>query len=319
MEEAQLEREVSRAEKILALALAAFLLVGGIRLAWTIDQAFPRPDYQAIYRSFGLEDLQKELDLLRVEEAKLGEVVGRNQEAETRARLDYEVAREEYRTLLDRGVDDPAKRRKWEQARSTLEQAVAAKKAAETKLRIFREELLNPKQEAVDNARAGLSREVERLNRARDIKAGSACLGYALLSFALSLVVFNYFRRSPKVARYSVIGTSVLGFGAVQVLVVSFKTVLPFLRGVVPVEWIISLGGSAISIAGLVYLRNRFLAAPVVRRRRLWKGSCPACGFPRTGTFCPWCGAEQTVSCPHCGEKTSQHLPYCESCGKLKK
>lgn len=150
--------------------------------------------------------------------------------------------------------------------------------------------------------------ELTRLHRARDLKAGIACLRYALFTFILTLFIFNFFRRSSRLGRYAVIGSSVLGFGAVQALLVSFKIAYSFLRDAVPVEWVVSIGGSAVCVAALVYLKNRFLSAPAVQRRRLWEGACPACGFPNPGPFCPWCGAGQTTTCSRCGIETSRFL-----------
>lgn len=315
VEEARYEREISRAEKILALALAVFLLIGGVRVAVAIDRAFPHPDYAKLRQEFELDRREQELAPLRAQESELAAALQKRREAETMARLDYETAREEYRTLLDRGIDDPGKRTQWEQSRKILEEAQAAREEAERRLEIFRVQTLGPKQQELARLEAQFQAVLTRLSRARDLKAGIACLVYALGAFALSCLVFNLFRRSPRLGRYAVIGTSVLGFGAVQALLVSFKIAYPFLRDVVPVEWVVSVGGSAVCVAALVYLKNRFLSAPVVRRRRLWKGACPACGFPGPGAFCPWCGADQTVTCPRCGRETSRFLPCCRACG----
>lgn len=316
MEETPYEREISRAEKILALALAVFLLVGGIRLAVAIDRAFPHPDYAALRRTYNLDRHEQELNLLRARESELAAALEKRREVETGARLDYETAREEYRTLLDRGIDDPGKRAEWERNRKSLEQAQAAREEAERQLEVFRARILNPAQREFDRAQAQLQAELTRLHRARDLKAGIACLGYALFTFILTFFIFNFFRRSSRLGRYAVIGTSVLGFGAAQALLVSFKIAYPFLRDVVPVEWVVSIGGSAVCVAALVYLKNRFLSAPAVQRRRLWKGACPACGFPNPGPFCPWCGAGQTTTCSRCGIETSRFLPHCRACGR---
>jgi rRNA maturation endonuclease Nob1 len=262
-----------------------------------------------------LDRREQELRLLGEQESELSGILRQRQEAESRARLDYETAREEYRTLLDRGIDDPGKRAQWEQSRNTLKEAQAAREEAEKRLEVFRIQILNPAQREFDRAQAQLQAELTRLHRARDLKAGIACLGYALVTFILTFFTFNFFRRSTRLGRYAVIGTSFLGFGAVQVLLVSFKIAYPFLRDVVPVEWVVSLGGSAVCVAALVYLKNRFLSAPAVQRRRLWKGACPACGFPGPGAFCPWCGAGQAAACPRCGAETGRFLPYCRACG----
>ncbi len=316
MEESQHEKEVSRAEKILALALAVFLLVGGLRLAAGIEAAFPRPDLSGMYKALRLDEREREVSLIREKESELADALRQRQEAEARARLEYELAREEYRTFLDRGVDDPARRAQWEQKREAFEREKAAREKVERDLKTFQVRILEPKKRELERLQAQFDEEVARLNRARDLKAGAASLGYALGAFALSFLVFNFFRRSSVLRRYAVIGTSFLGFGAVQAFLVSLWIAYPFLVGAVPVEAIVSVGGSAVCVASLVYLKNRFFSAQAVRNRRLWKGACPACGFPAPGAFCPWCGAEQSVACPGCGTETGRFLPYCRACGR---
>ncbi|NPV29571.1 MAG: hypothetical protein HPY58_07940 [Firmicutes bacterium] len=309
------EREATRAEKILAFALAIFLLIGGVRIAIAVDRMFPRPDYMKIRQEFLPESTEQELSLLRQKEEELAGAVQMSREAEIKARLDYETAREEYRTLLDRGVDDPQKREAWEKARKAYDEARDRREEAEATLNNFQKKILEPKQKAYVRAERSFQEKLERLNRMRDLKSGGFSLAYALLAFALTFWIFNLFRANPRLARYAVIGTSFLGFGALQTLVIFFKIAYPFLHNVIPVEWAISLGGSIICIAALVYLKNKFFSGEAVSRRRLWRGLCPACGFPAPGAFCTWCGAAQLLKCPQCGEETNRHLPHCRGCG----
>lgn len=89
-------------------------------------------------------------------------------------------------------------------------------------MEVFRVQL-NPVQHEFDRAQARLQAELTRLRRARDVKAGIACLGYALFTFILTFLIFNFFRRSSYLGRYAAIGTSSLGFGVVRALLVSLK------------------------------------------------------------------------------------------------
>lgn len=101
--------------------LAVFLLVGGVRLTAAIDRAFPRLDCAGLHQAYELDRQEQEPELLRGQESELAGILRQRREAETRARLDYETAREEYRALLGRGIDDPGKRAQWERNRKTLE------------------------------------------------------------------------------------------------------------------------------------------------------------------------------------------------------
>lgn len=315
-EENQGEREATRAEKILALALAIFLLIGGVRIAVAIDRMFPRPVYEQVRREFIPPDMEQELSLLRQKESELAGEAQSSREAEIRARLAYEAAREEYRTFLDRGIDDPRKRAAWETARASLEEAQERRDAAEETLARFTSRILQPKVNAYTRAEMNIQSKLTDLTRTRDLKSGGFSLAYALLAFAFTFWIFNLFRIKPGLARYAVIGTSFLGFGVLQTIVIFFKIVIPFLHDIIPIEWIVSVGGSAICIAALVYLKNRFFSLEAVRQRRLWKGLCPVCGFSRPGFFCAWCGASQVMECPHCTGRTNRYLPYCGECGK---
>jgi hypothetical protein len=140
-------------------------------------------------------------------------------------------------------------------------------------------------------------------------------MAYALAGFALSLWVAGLFRTKPLLSRYAVIGTSFLGFGVLQMLVISYRVGYPFLRDLLPVEWIISLAGSGLSIAGIIFLKNTYLSAEAIRNRRLWKKACPGCGFPQPGSYCIRCGLAQKHHCSNCGLQTNKFSPWCEECG----
>lgn len=83
-------------------------------------------------------------------------------------------------TLLERGTDDPLKREKWEQSREALEAVQAQREQAEGALKVFRQRVLAPKEKELNEAEQQRQEEWNRLIRTRNIKAGTACLGYAL-------------------------------------------------------------------------------------------------------------------------------------------
>ena len=313
------DREVTRAEKVLALALAVFLLIGGLRVAWAINAVFPYPDYMALREQFVPQIMQQEMvTLWNQKNEKLAELE-RLRVEEGILRLQYETAREEYRTLLDRGIDDSLKKARWEQARGSYEEAKAAISAAETTLRDFQDDILSPKETLFTEAEARFNEQHALLTGQRNLRAGVALMAYALFAFALAIWGFNLFRSKPLLSRYAVIGTSFMGFGALQLLVISYYIVYPFLQGLLPMEWIISLGGSSLSIAGIILLKNKFFSAEAVGNRRLWKQACPACGFPYPGNYCARCGVPQKRVCTSCGLLTSRFSPWCQECGNKQK
>lgn len=313
------DREVTRAEKILALALAVFLLIGGLRVALAINAVFPHPDYMVLREQFIPQVMQQEMVTLWNQKSEKLAELERLRVEKGSLRLQYETAREEYRTLLDRGIDDNLKKDRWEQARGSYEETKVIISAAETTLHDFQDDVLSPKETLFTETEARFNEQHALLTSQRNLWAGLALMFYALFVFALVIWAFNLFRNKPLLSRYAVIGTSFMGFGALQLLVISYNIVYPFLQGLLPMEWIISLGGSSLSIAGIILLKNKFFSAEVVGSRRLWKQSCPACGFPYPGNYCARCGVPQKRVCANCGLLTGRFLPWCQECGNKQK
>lgn len=311
----EMDREVTRTEKVLAMALVVFLLIGGLRIAADINAVFPYPDYMELRGQFIPAPMEQEINNLRQQQNEKLANLQRLQENERDLRLEYEVAREEYRTLLDRGIDDREKKARWEQARTVLEKTISAVKAAETDLRDFQTNSLGPQEKVYMEAENRLQQRLGQLTRHRDLQAGLALMAYALAVFALSLWVASLFRTKPLLSRYAVIGTSFLGFGVLQMLVISYRVGYPFLHGLLPIEWIISLAGSGLSVAGIIFLKNKYLSPEAIKSRRLWKKACPGCGFQQPGNYCLRCGLAQKHHCSNCGLQTNKFSPWCEECG----
>lgn len=309
------DREATRAEKILALALTVFLLIGGLRMAWAIDSAFPYPDYMKLREQFISASLEQERIIIFNQKNEKLAALQNLQIEESTLRLQYETAREEYRTLLDRGIDDRLKKAQWEEARDKHEETRTAISAAEAALRDFQNNIVAPKEKVFAEAERLFHERLAQLTGQRNRQAGLALMIYALAGFVLTLWIFNLFRGKPRLSRYTVIGTSFLGFGALQMLIISYYIASPFLRDWLPTEWIVSLGGSILSIAGIIFLKNKFLSTEAVNNRRLWKKACPACGFPHPGNYCIRCGVAQKSSCASCGLLTNRFSPWCQECG----
>ncbi len=310
------EQDTTTAEKILAIALAVFLLIGGLRIAESINNFFVQPDYNLIRQQFFPAGFENEYFQLQTRSNELLMEIQRLKNIEENKRLDYEKAREEYRTILDKGIDDPIKKAFWEKSRDDYELSQKNRDTAETTLKTFQTEILNFKETTYRDYEKRFQEEYNRQTRSRNFKAGVSLLIYALVGFALSFLVYNFFRTRTGLSRYSVIGMSFLGFGALQALIVSFRIAYPYLRYIIPVEGIVSVGGTVISITGIVYLKNKFFSSKAVRNRRLWRRVCTVCGFPDPGNYCSWCGSEQLKECPKCKKLTNKFLPSCRECGE---
>lgn len=114
-------QELTLMEKVLALGLVAFLLVGGLWVMGFLGRLPPRPDWMQLEGARRVEELQAELRPLESELWAAQEMLRERERELAVARADYEFRREEYRTFLDRGRDDPVRLKAYETARDRME------------------------------------------------------------------------------------------------------------------------------------------------------------------------------------------------------
>jgi len=309
--------ESSRAEKVLAAGMVVFMLLGGL---WVLARlsAIPRPpDYQVLADRFGLPEAEKAYrqaeNSLWHAESVLAERAARVEEL----RRAYEFRREEYRTVLDRGVDDPVRRREFEAARESLLQAETNRDAAAAVRDRAREALSEP--EATYRQRQALFQAAyDQARRRRELALLALRFGYALPVFAASFAVWQRLRRRQ--SRYLILGTAGLAFATIQLAALVGMYGWHWLRGFTQLG--VSVAGTAATAAGLVAVR-RYLAAPErIARVRLRRGQCPQCGFPRPAAlspaawaYCPDCGSALSAPCGACGRPRPVGAGYCPACG----
>jgi len=155
--------------------------------------------------------------------------------------------------------------------------------------------------------------EYRRSERRYEMQVFLLRLGYALPLFLGTVLVWWKVRASRNL--YAVILTSFAGFGALQLVTLVFQYTWTLFREAAQLA--VSIGGSAITIGGLVAVR-RFLLRPDRQiRSRLRHSLCPGCGFPLgKGDYCAGCGRRLRCVCPHCGAVTLAEGEHCISCGK---
>lgn len=307
------EVESTRAEKLLALGFAAFLLVGGF---WVMDRlgSIPKaPDYGAIAAAAGLPALeaqyrQAENDLARAQEAA-SVAAGQAEQA----RSDYEFKREEYRVALERGVDDPALAQAHDAARLAFEQASARAALAQATLLSFSDKLTGP-QAAFGQAQLEVSRDLQRAENRYQLALFGLRFGYALPLFGLAVWLWFVLRRRR--VRYLVLATAFVGFAGIQALALVGQYGWYLLRDIGPIA--LSVSGSAVCVAGLVALRRWATSTKRVVTVRLRRGQCPFCGFPLVAgaDYCAGCGTKATEACPGCGTPNVARSAFCSHCGR---
>ncbi|MEW6399159.1 MAG: zinc ribbon domain-containing protein [Bacillota bacterium] len=311
--EEQERAEATRAEKVLALGLVAFLLLGGL---WVLDRLgdIPaRPDYGAVAARYGIAALEEEVSRLQGDLNQARQALGQAQENESRARVEYEFRREEYRTALDAGREDRERKATYQQALAAYDRAREATQAAARVVARWEDALRNP-QARLEEKRAAVSAEYARASRQYETRVLLLRLGYALPVLALAVAAWQALRRRH--FPYLALLTSFMAFAVLQAAFLVGSYAWTLFRAWAQLG--VSLTGAAITAAGMVALRRYVFSPGRVMRARARAGQCPRCGLPlgREYVFCPECGNRVAESCPHCGNRRPVSLPICPHCGR---
>lgn len=304
--------ELTRFEKVLAFGLTIFLLVGGIWVLNRLDWVVPRPSGEdlharlaAIARDAKLDEQQGQL--LQLEQQLAGLEIQVSQRT-----IEHEFRREEYRTALDAGRDDPVRRAAYYQALADLE-AVQEQAATVRTITLAQRAKTQALQARVAAEQAPLWAEFERQQNRRDLVVFLLRLAYT--GPVLALTVWGWHRLRLRRSQYLLIGTSLVGFSIAQAVFFVGGYAWTLFRHVAQLA--ISIGGSVIAIAGLVVMKRYALNPARVRRARLRKGRCPRCAYPVQAdqVFCADCGERVASLCPACGGLRPSALPVCPHCG----
>ncbi len=307
------EVETSRAEKLLALGLVVFLLVGGF---WVMDRlgSVPKaPDYQAIAAGGGLPAAEQAYFAAQADYQRAEQAAAEARAAMDQARADYEYRREEYRVALERGVDDPALAQAHEAARAAYDAAQQRYDLAEAARAALAARLAGPEGE-YNLARAAVDQAFRAAENRYQLLVFGLRFGYALPLFGLSVWLWLLLRRRP--VRYLILATSFMAFAGVQAVGLVGQYGWYLLRDVGPIA--ISVAGSAVCVAGLVALRRWTSNTRRIATARLRRGLCPYCGFPLApgAEHCAGCGRAITEKCPACGGVNVAESLFCRACGR---
>ena len=289
--------QTTKSEKLLALVLAAFLLIGGIWAYQEIDDkvrsAIPAGKASAAER--------KAIQTLDLALARRFQADGRV--STTRAEL--ELRRETYRTALDAGEPAGALRTRYLAAQAVFERARAARQAAGR---------------AEQAARPAASAAQQRINRDADERRDRQELVTFLLRTGAALVflLVGYLlltRLRDKGSRWFPLSASAVLFATVFAFVVAVDYLTdyfdPFDAGIL----LLSLIGAAATLVAF-WLLQRYLVRRLPRRR-VRRHQCPHCGFPvADNERCEGCGREVHAACTHCGAPRRVGAPFCGACGR---
>ncbi|MGI8479907.1 MAG: hypothetical protein ACR2M2_08640 [Gaiellaceae bacterium] len=292
------EIEIMRTEKLLAIVLAAFFLIGGVWAYTKIDDiggsAYRPP--QAYFTSTEQAAVSRHV---RAQQRAF-----RAAAAEQRARQELELAREAYRTALDAGRSAPRLERAYRAAQRDFATAQQAARAAGQEVAAA--------QPAADAARRRASKEALEASRQSEFVIFLLRLGLLLVTLAFGYWLFVRLRRSN--SRYLPVAFAFVAFAAILALVMAGDYLTDYIDVQQFGPLVLSLAGIAMTLGAFWWLQ-RFLARRIPQRR-VRKGECPFCGYPiRGGEHCEGCGRMVVGKCTTCQRPRRVGTFQCAECG----
>jgi hypothetical protein len=294
------EIQTTRSEKLLAVVLAIFLLIGGVWAYQRIDDevreavgaglAQPRPEDRAA------------LDRLGEAERRLGAAT----QEEAAARQNLELRREAYRTALDAGRTAPALEREYQDAQTRFNAAQRAVAAAQQEVEAARP--------AAREASERVAAEAERREDRRALL--TFVFRFALVAASLGFGYWLLARLRRRGSRYFAVAAAVVGYAAILALVLAADYITDYVDPLDLGPFVLSLFGIALTLLAFAALQ-RYLARRIPLRR-VRKRECPFCGYPVRGNRrCEGCGREVVASCAACGDDRRVGVLHCGACGAL--
>jgi hypothetical protein len=277
--------ETTKGEKLLAVVLALFLLVGGVWLYQEIDdqvrQAMPAEAQPALRDAAALRRLSA---------------------AQARDRL--ELRREEYRAELDAGRPAPELEQAYRAAQARFARAEAEVDAARRE-----------GEQARPAAAAAAERQADEL--AREQRRQALATFVVRLVVVLAFVALGYWalgRLRGRGSRWYPLALAFVGFSALLAFVMAGDYVTDYVDPLELGPLVLSLAGIGLTLAAFAALQRYLEGRLPLRRVR--KRECPFCGFPvRENARCEGCGREVVAACPACGSARRVGSPHCGACG----
>jgi hypothetical protein len=292
------EIETTKSEKLLAVVLAVFLLIGAI---WT---------YQKLDDWVAESVAPVHVELSPADEAAIARSTNANQRlaaAQTQAlgaRSNLELRREAYRTALDAGQPAKDLERQYKAAQDELAQAQDEVRAAQIEVESSR-----------FAAQGAYQRQQEMLQEKTDRHELIAFL--LRLGLVVGLLGFGYWlmgRLRRTRSRYFPVALAVVGTAGLLAIVMAGDYVTDYVDPVALGPLVLAVAGVGLTLAAFAALQ-RYLARRVPLRR-VRKHECPFCGFPSgTTEHCEGCGRQVVAECATCAQPRRVGTLHCGACG----
>jgi hypothetical protein len=289
--------ESTKSEKLLALVLAIFLLIGGIWAYDKIEEAV-NGRIDASYAPTPAE--RAALTTLRLAQARLSRATAE----QARARQDLELSREAYRTALDAGRSAPGLERAYLRADERYDEARAERRAAERAVAAA--------QPAAAAAGERVQDRLEANERDRDVWTFLLRLAFVAAFLAASVWLLNALRRRR--SRAFPLAIAGVAVAALLSLVFAVDYVTDYVDPLELGPLVLSLFGIAVTLVAFAALQ-RYLARRLPLRRAR-KRQCPYCAYPvRDTERCEGCGRQVVGACSTCGAPRRVGTLHCGACG----
>jgi hypothetical protein len=287
--------QTTRTEKLLAVLLTAFLLLGGIWTYQKIDDVVRRHIEVPSYATAGPASAK-----LQQAESRASQASGQRQ----RALEDLELRREAYRTALEAHQPAGALRKQYDDAQAALA-------AADRELAAAQQEANEVRGAAAAEQRA-LSQRIERAYHRQQRDSFLARLALVALSIASAYALLVWGRR--RASRWFPLAGSVVAAATIMAFVLAADYLTDYLA---PFDWGVA-GISALGIVAtlLVYWGLQRYLIRRLPQRRVKRRQCPFCGYPVAGNeHCEACGREVVAPCTNCESPRRVGTVYCAACG----
>jgi hypothetical protein len=292
------EIEITSTEKLLALVLTVFFLIGGVWAYAKVDNVV-RTELVSVDAYLTAEERVAVDRASRARQRLAGA-----EHALALARADLELARERYRTALD--ANRPPG--ELETAYRTAERAYSSTQA---ELDRARAEVLATRP-AADAAHARAGDEADEASLRGELIAFLVRLAMLLTTLGLAYWLVVRLRRSG--SRYVPVGFALVGFGALLALIMAGDYVGHHIDVAELGPLVLSIAGIGLTLGAFWWLQ-RYLARRVPQRR-VRKGECPFCGYPaRGGGRCEGCGRSVIGECATCHAPRRVGTFHCGACG----
>ena len=290
------ELQTTKSEKLLAVVLAVFLLIGGV---WSYQEL---DDEVRDRIEIGSGSAADRAAVQRRTLAQGRVFVAQARVARTRNEL--ELRRERYRTALDAGR--PAR---------ALERAYLASEADHAQAR---RELVAARRAlaAAQPAAAEASRRIAAEARSRRDRQELVVFALRLLLVVVTLLVsywlLAWLRRRN--SRWLALAGSGVAVGTILAFTLAVDYLTDYAEPLELGVLLLSLIGAAATLVAF-FLLQRYLVGRLPQRR-VRKRQCPFCGFALgAGDHCEGCGRRVIAPCESCGAARRIGARHCAACG----